>query len=244
MKHMRYPGGKGKCFQHLINMMPPHETYIETHLGGGSVMRHKLPAANSIGIDKDARVISKWREQYPGTCILIHGDAADYLNQHQYSGNELIYSDPPYLPSTRRRKRVYAHEYTTGDHEQFLKQLKTLPCMVMISGYESTLYGDLLSGWRKQSFLSKTHTDLRQEFVWMNFNSPTNLHDTRYLGKNFRERQTIKRRQMRIQEKIQQMNPIERNELISWLSATYGDNFLINNDLEGLANNGMQGSHL
>ena len=58
---MRYPGGKGKCFQRLINLMPEHATYIETHLGGGAVMRHKRPAQRNIGIDVDAQVIDAWR---------------------------------------------------------------------------------------------------------------------------------------------------------------------------------------
>lgn len=30
---MNYHGGKGGVFQKLINLMPPHEVYIETHLG-------------------------------------------------------------------------------------------------------------------------------------------------------------------------------------------------------------------
>ncbi|MBS0352463.1 MAG: DNA adenine methylase, partial [Proteobacteria bacterium] len=48
---MSYPGGKGKCYQRLINLMPPHETYIETHLGSGAVLRNKRPAKTTIGID-------------------------------------------------------------------------------------------------------------------------------------------------------------------------------------------------
>ena len=40
---MAYFGSKatsGLC-QPLIAMMPPHDTYIETHLGGGAIMRRK-----------------------------------------------------------------------------------------------------------------------------------------------------------------------------------------------------------
>ena len=47
---MRYPGGKGKCYQHIINVLPPHPTYIETHLGGGAVLLHKKPARMSVGV--------------------------------------------------------------------------------------------------------------------------------------------------------------------------------------------------
>ena len=40
---MGYFGSKatsGLC-QPIIAMMPPHDTYIETHLGGGALMRRK-----------------------------------------------------------------------------------------------------------------------------------------------------------------------------------------------------------
>ena len=57
---MGYFGSKattGLC-QPLIAMMPPHSTYIETHLGGGAIMKRKPPALRNIGIDVDARAVS------------------------------------------------------------------------------------------------------------------------------------------------------------------------------------------
>jgi site-specific DNA-adenine methylase len=38
--HARYPGGKGGAgvYQTIINNIPPHDTYIETHLGGGNIL--------------------------------------------------------------------------------------------------------------------------------------------------------------------------------------------------------------
>jgi site-specific DNA-adenine methylase len=32
---MKYAGGKGGIYQKYINLMPPHEVYIEAFLGGG-----------------------------------------------------------------------------------------------------------------------------------------------------------------------------------------------------------------
>ena len=37
----------GLC-QPIIAMMPPHDTYIETHLGGGAIMRRKGVALTLI----------------------------------------------------------------------------------------------------------------------------------------------------------------------------------------------------
>lgn len=113
------------------------------------------------------------------------------------------------------------HDYTQKQHEALLTLFTQLPCMVMISGYDSPLYNEMLSGWQKVSFPAKTHTDVREECVWMNFSPPRVLHDARYLGSTFRERQAIKRRQIRMLDRIQRMNAIERNELITWLNNTY-----------------------
>src|SRR4051812_1634408 len=59
---MTYPGGKSGSgvYQALINLIPPHSVYVEPFLGGGAVMRCKLPARLSIGIDLDPDVIAGW----------------------------------------------------------------------------------------------------------------------------------------------------------------------------------------
>ncbi len=41
----------GPC-QAIIALMPPHDTYIETHLGGGAIMQRKAPVRHNIGIDR------------------------------------------------------------------------------------------------------------------------------------------------------------------------------------------------
>ena len=54
----------GLC-QPLIAMMPPHDTYIETHLGGGAIMKRKPPAQHNIGIDLDARALAGFGLELP-----------------------------------------------------------------------------------------------------------------------------------------------------------------------------------
>lgn len=219
---MRYPGGKGKCYQRLINLMPAHQTYIESHLGGGAVMRNKKAASRSIGLDLDAKVIELWSNQQAGLCELYQVDAVTFLNDYDFNGDELVYVDPPYLPETRRRSKVYRCDYDKDDHDRLLQCLVALPCKVMISGYDSELYNRRLLGWRKLSFPAKTHVDMREEVVWMNYESTTRLHDSRYLGNTFRDRQTIQRRQARLRTRIESMNVQERHELLQWMQEQYG----------------------
>lgn len=52
-----YPGGKGNCYQQIINQIPPHEVYIEPFLGGGYVMKAKRPAAINIGVELERKAI-------------------------------------------------------------------------------------------------------------------------------------------------------------------------------------------
>lgn len=218
---MRYPGGKGKTYQHVVNLMPPHNVYIETHLGGGAVLRHKKPAAHSIAIDLDERVIDTWRAVLSWPTELVHGRAEDFLRRYSFTGDELVYCDPPYHPDTRRQERVYRYDYSEADHIVLLKLLKTLPCKVILSGYAHSLYDETLSGWHRSTYVAATHHGVRQECLWFNFEPPTQLHDARYLGGNFRERQSTKRRLQRLQSKISAMDPIERHAFLQWISEQY-----------------------
>ena len=162
---MRYPGGKGKCYQRLINLMPRHRVYIESHLGGGAVFRHERPAQVNIGIDIDERVLQTWRAREVPSCTLVHDDAARYLAGYPFVGDELVYADPPYVSSTRRRSKVYRYDYMDSQHEQLLELLVGLRCYVMVSGYDNPIYRRLLRDWNHISFAAKTHRGVRTESV-------------------------------------------------------------------------------
>jgi hypothetical protein len=222
---MKYPGGKGACYQHLINLMPRHRTYIESHLGGGAVMRYKLPAERNIGIDVDHRVVDRWQAEGSPAFDLIQDDAVRFLANHRFTGEELVYADPPYLASTRRGGAIYRHEYDDQDHEKLLDLLKTLPCMVMVSGYANPMYDTRLAGWRKHSFKAISQVGLREETVWMNFPPPAVLHDARFMGASFRERQTIQRRTQTLHRRVASLAGNERTAFIRWMSETFGDEF-------------------
>lgn len=213
---MNYPGGKGGVFQKLINLMPPHEVYIETHLGGGAVMRNKGVARSNIGIEIDAAVIEMWTKQQPIGFELVHDDAVNYLRRYHFTGKELVYCDPPYLRETRKkRERLYKYDYSREQHRELLEVLKSLSCMVMISGYESSLYKEWLKGWHTHSFQAACHHGVATEWVWMNYSSPEELHDYRYLGNTFRERERIKRKTERWVARLQSMAVLERQALLS-----------------------------
>ena len=209
--------GKGKCFQQVINILPPHWMHPRDAFGWGAVLRHKAPAEKSIGIDLDEKVIAFWRQRFPSVATYMVGDANSFLAAQNFEKTDLVYSDPPYLPQTRARPRVYRCDYTENDHIESIATLRTLPCFVVISGYPSDLYDELLHGWNSVVFAAKTQKGLRTECLWFNYSYPACLHDGSYIGKTFRERQTVKRRLSRLKERISDMPAAEKHELSKWL---------------------------
>jgi len=190
---MGYFGSKatsGLC-QAIISMMPPHNTYIESHLGGGAIMKRKAPALRNIGIDLDPEAIDDFECTYP--VKLINVCAHRFLADYDYQGSELIYSDPPYLLHTRTSARRYRFDYEEQDHVELLELLKTLPCQVILSGYPSALYDELLQGWRSIELQVMNQDGVRTEKLWFNF-TVDRVHWASYAGRNFTHRQQIKRK--------------------------------------------------
>ena len=179
----------GLC-QAIIALQPRHQTYLETHLGGGAIMKRKPPALRSIGIDLNARAIRNFSCAYE--VELVHGCCHRFLAAFPFEGSELVYSDPPYLHSVRRSERRYRHDYAEADHEELLALLRGLPCSVMISGYPSALYDRELKDWRSMSIQVMNQAGVVTEKIWFNFD-PDRPHWHSHAGKNNTDRQRIKR---------------------------------------------------
>ena len=145
-----YYGGKNKVYQTIINQIPPHNTYIELCLGSGAVMRHKKPAINNIGVDPDGSIIDRF--VCPGHMEFYNQSCFNFLDDYNALDPiaTFIYADPPYLFETRfNQRQQYNFEFTRDDHIRLLGILRNVESMVCISGYDSSLYNQMLSGWRK-----------------------------------------------------------------------------------------------
>jgi DNA adenine methylase len=205
----------GLC-QPIIALMPPHETYIETHLGGGAIMKRKPAAFRNIGIDRNRKALANFTCGYP--VEKIHGCAHRFLAEYDYQGRELIYSDPPYLHSTRSSERRYRFDYEENDHIELVTLLKRLPCNVILSGYPSALYDKLLPDWRSLELQVMNQAGVRTEKLWFNF-TPDRVHWPRYAGKNFTDRQRIKRKAANWGRQYRAMPPAERLAVLSSIMA-------------------------
>ncbi|MCA0979287.1 DNA adenine methylase [Qipengyuania flava] len=211
---MTYPGGKGRLWREIVSLMPPHEVYIETHLGGGSVLRNKRPARKSFAIDRDPTVLHEAKGWDLTGVDYILGKAEDFLTSYRFTGCELVYLDPPYLPSTRGNRRYYRHEYDEADHVRLLDLIDKIACPVLISGYEAELYSSRLSHWNKHTMTNVTHAGRRIEHVWANFDFQPYLHDYSVIGGDYRERDRIRRRAKRWTNRLDALPPLERNAMV------------------------------
>jgi hypothetical protein len=208
----------GLC-QPIIALMPPHDTYIETHLGGGAIMQRKPSALRNIAIDLDPAPLARFECHYP--VEKVHGCAHRFLREFDFHGRELLYCDPPYLYPTRSSARRYRFEYEEQDHVELLELLKSLPCSVILSGYPSALYDDLLGEWRTLELQVMNQAGVRTEKLWFNF-TPDRVHWPAYAGRNFTHRQSIKRKAANWGRRYQAMPPAERLAVLSSIMAVEG----------------------
>jgi hypothetical protein len=214
---MRYAGGKGRLWQDIVSLMPPHDTYIETHLGGGAVLRNKRAARTSFGIDIDPQVIRAARAWDVPDLALYNTDAVAFLAGYPFEGGELVYADPPYVAATKKNRRYYRHEYKDEDHRKLLDTLLKLKCRVMISGYPSALYEQALVGWVVKELVNVTHAGLRRERIWANFEFSPDLHDYASIGGSFRERERIRRKTSRWVHNLALLPDLERRAVLAAL---------------------------
>ena len=94
--------------------------------------------------------------------------AVDLIRRFNFP-NVLIYADPPYVLSTRHGKQ-YRHEMTDEQHKELLDTLSNHRGPVLLSGYDSDLYRDILHDWHREEIPSRAQTSgARVEVLWMNF---------------------------------------------------------------------------
>jgi DNA adenine methylase len=88
---IKWPGGKSYDVYQIISRFPPHRRYVETHLGGGSILLNAPAAEERIANDIDAALVNFWRE----------------LQRPLFEGNPLIQhvAETPYIEAVFDRAR-------------------------------------------------------------------------------------------------------------------------------------------
>ncbi len=96
--------------------------------------------------------------------------------------------------------------------------LKSLPCQVILSGYPSSLYDDLLGEWRSTELQVMNQGGVRTEKLWFNYHIDR-VHWASFAGKNFTDRQRIKRKAQRWGKNYQALPNAERLAVLAAMMA-------------------------
>ncbi len=90
----------------------------------------------------------------------------------QYNHEKVFqYWDPPYFLKTRHGKQ-YRCEMSDREHEALLAKALKSKAKIMISGYDSELYNDMLKGWyRCETTAYSQVCSKKREVLWMNYKS-------------------------------------------------------------------------
>lgn len=86
-----------------------------------------------------------------------HRDFRKILKQYDRP-KTLFYLDPPYVGMTRKSKKVYEHEMTDQEHEEWVEMATNMKGKVVISGYENPIYRPLeTAGFKRHDFRTTCH---------------------------------------------------------------------------------------
>ena len=105
--------------------------------------------------------------------VVILNENAVHVIKREDDWKTLFYLDPPYLHETRESTKVYKFEMSRDDHIELLETIEDCDAAVMISGYRSELYDDMLSKWirhDKETTTGASNNNARRtESLWCNF---------------------------------------------------------------------------
>jgi hypothetical protein len=207
-----YPGAKNApgIYQRIINLMPPHDLYVELFAGDAAIYRRKRPARENILVELDKHTFIHLLHSAPGYPTIINDDAISWLRSQTLPELALIYCDPPYQLSTRAEKPRYKHEMSDDRHEELLQLLNRTEHRVILSGRRSTLYDRLLRRWHRVDFEAHTRRGMRPESLWLNYTPPAVPAELTYLGATYRERERLKRKAARWRAKWRALQLPER----------------------------------
>ena len=94
------------------------------------------------------KLLSFWHERLSRVQI----DCIDGIACIKYwdTPETVFYIDPPYVPDTRKSRRLYKNEPDLAYHERLVETILAAKGKVLLSCYDHPVYGPLAkAGWRK-----------------------------------------------------------------------------------------------
>lgn len=153
-------------------------TIVRSFMGVSAAAATKLNSGFFRKIDRDGKCNNAevwWK--YPGYIamfcsriqgVILENRPAEHVIKTTDSERTLFYLDPPYVKDTWTSGKTYTYELSTDEHTSLLEMATSLQGMVVLSGYDSELYNDILHDWKV--FKKHTINQLNQprvEVLWV-----------------------------------------------------------------------------
>lgn len=239
-------GGKGAAglAEWIINQTPPHDTLIIPFAGHCALSRKILPCRRLILCDLNPSVAEWWMEsnRLPSHAEFHQCCGVEFLRHHfglskisspdmasspaidkngdDGHGRTVVYADPPYMLETRTSDKRYDFELSIDQQTKLRCCLQSLPCPVMVSHYDCEPYNAEFCDWSRTEQQAMTRGGVRTEVLWRNF-AAEELHDYRFFGEGFREREKLKRRETNLLNRLAAYPEAERRRLLQAIQLEY-----------------------
>jgi hypothetical protein len=206
----------------------------------------RLPLV-AIGLDADQRVVEAWLDRPPlenatdkTATVFACEDAIEWIGRafcrdgwfRPWDGrggvwraeDVFLYLDPPYLSAVRRAgcRRLYRYELAEQEHRRLLAAVVGLGCRVLINHPRCELYEGRLRRWRTMDYQAMGRGGLYADCLWANYPEPSELQDYRFVGRNKRQRERIRRRCRNWVAGLRRMNGLERGAVLAAVAAEFG----------------------
>lgn len=165
------------CYEHSDDPIEnARRTIVRYHQSFGTSNSNKNSWRNvqTYGGPRCATMWNNLPEIIQDVCIRLKNaqientDALTLIERYN-AEDTLIYCDPPYLQSLRK-KNMYKCEMSDSEHIKLLSLLKESRSMVVLSGYDNELYNEALKGWFTNEIKTTAQMGLhRTEKIWMNY---------------------------------------------------------------------------
>ena len=149
---------------------------VKCWMGFGASNRYKngFRSSQQSSSPSTTKIWNEYPERLLEACSRLKNAQIENLDYREclsrYDTKDVfIYADPPYMPGVRKGY-IYKHEMDEEEHRQLLSLLLAHPGKVMISGYDTPLYSEMLKGWKKEMHKNQVECGLQKnECIWMNY---------------------------------------------------------------------------
>ena len=174
-------------WQRLINEIPPHDTFVALCMGKSKVLEKIRPATHTLGVDTSAFILDLIQQTVTDRSIELHKDSCiRFLKSYRWNPDSryVIFIDPPSLA----QPSDFPHMELLGLLASLQGQFPNLYFLVYHP--DNPIYNEVLSGWRKVTFSQRmgTHAIYASQPIVKG-----RLHDYRYVGNNWQDRDALKK---------------------------------------------------